>query len=219
LNWSLLDDGSSDVAPEKRSYHAMTCLDDNRIYVFGGCGTTRLNDFFCFDKAKSQWTRLASDDRIEPRGGSSLCSYKEPTTGREFIYCVGGFCGHELDNCFRYSVEQNKWSPISSLPMGLSVFALSALNDASASGIFILHGGEIGPSRGGHEVAGQFSAESFLFDGQDWKNIEIDQEHEMPCARAWHASSYFNGKLYVYGGLDQNNTRLGDLYELTLKAV
>jgi N-acetylneuraminic acid mutarotase len=216
LCWSLLDDGTSDSAPEQRSYHAMTSTDDEHIYVFGGCGATRLADFHRFDKSTAKWTKLAVDSRIEPRGGAALCSYKEKQTGKQLIYCIGGFCGRELDNCFSYNVDDDKWSQVEpGLPVGLSVFALSASDHDRVR--MVLHGGEIGPSRGGHELAGQFSDATYIYDGDMWSKIEFEQNDSvLPCARAWHASSYANGHFYIYGGLDQNNVRLCDLYEFTV---
>jgi hypothetical protein len=64
------------------------------------------------------------------------------------LYLIGGFCGHELDDCFQYDIKENKWTQIESLPRKLSVFACSSVNDETYEGKLrlILHGGEVDPS-------------------------------------------------------------------------
>jgi len=211
-NWKLLDDGKSINSPVARSYHAMTSL-SNRIFLFGGCGENRLNDFYSFDISKNEWSRLAQDERIAPRGGSSICSYK--SNGQEYIYLVGGFCGHELNDCFVYNVQNNSWSKATNLPLGLSVFALTSVDDGKFAGSrLILHGGEIGPSTEGHKSAGEFSNDTYLFDGDNWSKVEAENK---PVPRAWHAGTYSNGKFYAYGGLLENSERNGELFELAFE--
>lgn len=37
-----------------------------------------------------------------------------------------------------------------------------------------------------------------------------------PNERASHSSAYFNGKLYIFGGMDEDNTKFCDLWELDI---
>ncbi len=80
------------------------------------------------------------------QGGSNLCAYENGT--ERGLYLVGGFCGRELDDCYHYNIDENKWTQIESLPRKLSVFACSAVDDKSYDGKLrlILHGGEVDPS-------------------------------------------------------------------------
>lgn len=208
-NWKLLNDGKSEDSPLARSYHAMTSL-NNRLYVFGGCAKNRLNDLHCYDLTKNKWNSLAQDERIAARGGSSICSYKNKDDGQEYIYVIGGFSGKEQDDCFVYNVQNNSWSQIASLPKGLSVFA-SASVDGNNDFRLIVHGGEIGPSKEGHKSAGEFSSDTFVYNGENW--IKIESENT-PIPRAWHAGNYSDGKFYIYGGMLENSDRAADLLAL-----
>jgi N-acetylneuraminic acid mutarotase len=208
-NWKLLDDGKSKNAPISRSYHAMTSLSD-RLFVFGGCSEGRLNDFYCFDLIKNEWNRLPQDDRISPRGGSAICSYKSNTDGQEYVYVIGGFNGKEIDDCFVYNVQNSTWSQIASLPKGLSVFASAIVNDNKEFRL-IVHGGEIGPSNEGHKSAGEFSSDTLLFDGEKWIKVE---SQNAPIPRAWHAGTYGDGNFYIYGGMLENSDRIAELFSL-----
>jgi len=215
--WKLLDDGVSkanDQRPAARSYHAMTSLDE-KLYIFGGCTESRLNDFFSYDTVKAEWKKLAQDELIKPRGGSAICSYKNEATNEACIYLFGGFCGHELSDCFKYSIEENSWSQISGLPSGLSVFASASLNQPNAR--IIVHGGEIDPSTQGHTAAGEFTADTILFDGEAWSKVKIENEEVMPSSRGWHAGSSGSGKFFVYGGNLENNARTNELWQLELQ--
>ena len=75
----------------------------------------------------------------------------------------------------------------------------------------ILHGGEIGPSAEGHKSAGEFSNDTFIFNGEKWIKVE---SQNTPTARAWHAGTYGDGKFYIYGGLLENSDRLAELLSL-----
>ena len=210
--WKLIDDGKSENAPLARSYHAMTSL-NNRIFIFGGCAKDRLNDFYSFDLSKKEWKRLVHDDRIKPRGGSAICAYKSNIDSQEYIYLIGGFCGKELDDCFVYNVKDNNWSQIANLPIGLSVFASATVDDNKEFRL-IVQGGEIGPSKDGHKVAGEFSNSTFVYNGENWQKVETAKT---PIPHAWHAGTYSEGKFYVYGGMLENSDRSGELFELELK--
>jgi hypothetical protein len=101
-----------------------------------------------------------------------LCAFESKNEHLESscLYLMGGFCGEELDDCFRYDLATKKWTRIESLPRKLSVFACSSVDDSLWGGKIrlILHGGEVDPSTAGHNGAGEFSNDTYLFDGLKW---------------------------------------------------
>ena len=49
----------------------------------------------------------------------------------------------------------------------------------------------------------------------EWTLVEI-MSKETPCIRASHSTAVYNGKCYIFGGQDDDNNKLNDLWELTL---
>lgn len=142
-----------------------------------------------------------------------MCAYESLDEAKELscLYLIGGFCGHELDDCFRFEIKTQKWEQIESLPRKLSVFACSSVGNRNSNVRLILHGGEVDPSTVGHNGAGEFSSDTYIFDGNKWKFVDTDQK---PSSRGWHASCLdaFNSKLYIYGGNLENNERTNELW-------
>ncbi|CAF1083398.1 unnamed protein product [Brachionus calyciflorus] len=201
--WSLIhSDTDSEVYPSRRSYHTMTSQ-GNKLYIFGGCSVKagRLNDLYEFDIGSQKWTKLPSDESIVARGGACLVSRDQ------CLYLIGGFCGHELDECFMFDLRENKWTQIESLPRKLSVFACSSINSENVQ--LVLHGGEVDPSTMGHNGAGEFSSDTYVYDGKQWKYIDLV---EKPSSRGWHSSCSDENKFYIYGGNLENNERTDELW-------
>ena len=48
-----------------------------------------------------------------------------------------------------------------------------------------------------------------------WQKIGSDDD-ERPCIRASHSLVHFNGCCYIFGGQDDDNNKLCDLWELNL---
>jgi hypothetical protein len=212
--WTLLCDGKLDGCPEKRSYHTMAGL-GNKIYVFGGCSVNhgRLNDLHEFNLETKQWTRLPTNDSILPRGGTSLCSYEN--ADEKCLYVIGGFAGMELDDCYKFNLIDKSWSSIQNLPRKLSVFALASVKNSTTR--LILHGGEVDPSTLGHNGAGEFTKETFLFDGTQWNAASKQVLNSGPTSRGWHSGcSDHNGNFYIYGGNLEDNKRSDELWCLAL---
>jgi N-acetylneuraminic acid mutarotase len=213
--WTLLCDGKSHECPEKRSYHTMAAL-ENKIYVFGGCSVDhgRLNDLHEFDLEAKKWTRLPSDDRILPRGGSTLCSYEN--SDEKCLYVIAGFAGKELDDCYKFNLKDKSWSQIQDLPRKLSVFACAAVSNSSMR--LILHGGEVDPSTLGHNGAGEFTRETFMFDGTQWHSLSDQVLNCEPSSRGWHSGcADSEGNFYIYGGNLEDNKRTNELWCLSFQ--
>jgi hypothetical protein len=50
----------------------------------------------------------------------------------------------------------------------------------------------------------------------DWTKVECTSK-EAPCIRASHSSCVYNDKMYIFGGQDDDNNKLCDLWECDLK--
>ena len=218
--WTKLDDGEDDkqsVRPEKRSYHAM-CAHKDKLYVFGGCSANhgRLNDLFEYDTKANKWTRLNSDEKIAGRGGSLLCNDPEA----DFLYVIAGFCGEELNDMYKFDIAANGWTRIADLPRKLSVFACSTVESSKLkvnghNVKLILHGGEIDPSTIGHNGAGEFSNDTYIFDGTNWHMLDNSSPLK-PTSRGWHAACFSSADdtFYIFGGLLENVLRNNELWSL-----
>lgn len=129
------------------------------------------------------------------------------------MYVVGGFCGRELDDCWKFDLNRKEWIQIENLPRHLSVFACESVFDKQNLRL-ILHGGEVDPSTLGHNGAGEFSKSTYIYDGQCWSLLEFSDEDFKPSTRGWHAGAYSNGSFYIYGGNLENNKRTNELWQL-----
>jgi N-acetylneuraminic acid mutarotase len=49
----------------------------------------------------------------------------------------------------------------------------------------------------------------------EWSLVEVKSK-EIPCIRASHSTAVYNGKCYIFGGQDDDNNKLNDLWELSL---
>lgn len=79
----------------------------NKLYVFGGCGSTgRLNDLWCFDMTSSTWTEHSTSETVPARGGSVLVASADGSR----LYLMGGFNGAELQDCHVFNTNTGKCS-------------------------------------------------------------------------------------------------------------
>ena len=49
----------------------------------------------------------------------------------------------------------------------------------------------------------------------NWKKVGASSK-TAPCVRASHSSVHHNGKIYIFGGQDDDNNKLSDLWEFDL---
>ena len=151
------------------------------------------------------------------RGGSSLWARNENELFLFFGFSPSSPHGPELDDVWKFDVEEKKWSLVErdhslKWPQGRSVFGLASLGEAC-----VIFGGEISPSTKGHEGAGSFSQDLWLFDGENWTELQQKGE-KTPSARGWHEMCFFGeGKILLVGGLNETNDRLFDAYILEIE--
>ena len=56
---------------------------------------------------------------------------------------------------------------------------------------------------------------SYSFETEEWKKIEITGNK--PCPRSGHAACVINSKMYMFGGISEENARLNDLWVCNLE--
>lgn len=214
--------------PEPRSFHAMCAAGspgDSRIFVFGGCGMRgRLNDLWCFDAEAGSWHCLhpggAAETAPRPRGGASLVA--SPDGSR--VLLLFGFSGAQQGDIAVFDIAAGRWELLppeaqqGEVPSPRSVFAAALAPDFGAQGEVILFGGERVASDLGHEGAGAFASDLHALDvaGLRWRSLR--PEGEAPRPRGWAGMAARGAdSLLLFGGLDADNTRLGDAWELALE--
>lgn len=58
----------------------------------------------------------------------------------------------------------------------------------------------------------QNSMLSYNFENGEWDTVYPDKESAMPQPRAGHSAIVHEGKMYVFGGKDEDNEKLKDLW-------
>ena len=80
------------------------------------------------------------------------------------------------------------------------------INDSS----FIIFGGFVAGSRTDETFVGSKNGSTI-----EWKQI-ADASPSKPCVRSSHTISHHGGKCYIFGGQDDDNNKLNDVWELDL---
>jgi hypothetical protein len=217
---------SSTVNPQARSYHCSIAT-SNTVIIHAGCGNAdvgRLNDLWSFDISAKGWTKLA-DAPGDPRGGSAIAFDKR--TSR--LWRFGGFNGKiEVGGVIDYielgngkSLQEAEWASVdfgsvatqSTVPGARSVTGLHVLADGRLVTFF----GEGKPSpTGGHDAAGNFWGDVWIFDGKSKTWEEVSQKGETPGERGWFGSDAGGEGVVVWGGINKDNDRIPDGWILKL---
>ncbi|KAJ3085511.1 hypothetical protein HK100_009028 [Physocladia obscura] len=228
-NWNILAPPDAPNSPPARSYHAMAAS-ANHIFVFGGCPATgRLNDLIRFDPASKQWSHpIAPHPDLSQRGGPGLA-----VLGSRLVL-FGGFNGKELGDMWTINISDDatktdkyEWKPVSfenndttttAIPGKRSVAGFVALPALDA---VVLFHGERDPSERGHEGAGKYNDDVWVFRFTSdpnaevqtgvWErcDVEVDDvggQGEVdvgPTARGWISAAAWQGdKVVMVGGFD-----------------
>jgi len=219
--------------PEERSYHVLTGVAPNTLYLHAGCPPTgRLSTLHALDLPTLTWHTLT--DAPEPaRGGTVLASIPSIGSAGSLIR-FGGFSGYELGGPLDiYDISRNKWesvTPRGEIPSARSVHALLGIPNPNTkkegSGLVaIMYGGERDPAPKelGHDGAGRFLSDVWglkrTADGNwTWEKATLKEGTDIPQPRGWFASDITeNDEVVVQGGLNENNERIGDAWVLTVE--
>ncbi|TXT07336.1 hypothetical protein VHUM_03056 [Vanrija humicola] len=234
--WRTLTPAAGDV-PAPRSYHSATST-GAQLIVHGGCPAKgpRLADVWAFAPASGRWTRLPDAPGIG-RGGSALAY----AAGSDTLFRFGGFngtteVGGQIDSLRLGAGTAGAWtSSVFGATEGLgrggddaaaelaaddagpgprSVTALHAVGDDTIALLF----GEGKPSpTGGHDAAGNFWDDVWVYAPSKDTWARVPPGDEWPAPRGWFASDASGGAVVLHGGLDARNERLADGWAFRLQ--
>ena len=135
---------------------------------------------------------------------SAACCYKNT------IFVFGG-CTRELENTLWYvEADGGAWGMISAgstTPCKRSSHCMAAVHNG-----FVVHGGR--------DEQGRALSDCFLYEADvgRWVPLTTPAGSVQPCARYGHAMTSYGSKIFLHGGVDQNDYALNDLYELDLQS-
>ena len=219
--WSLVKPANSTAPfPAGRSYHCITSDNCNKVYVHAGCPESgRLADLWVFDTEAKTWSELPSAPG-PARGGASIAFLQNT------LYRLNGFDGKTeqggaLDV---FNVASSSWNTITYAADGVegpearSVATLLPVAIGGSAYLVTLFG-EHDPSSLGHAGAGKMLANGWAWDLQGAKWEKIAASGDAPEARGWFDADVFqvggNSTVVVHGGLNEDNKRLGDVWQLS----
>ena len=219
--WKLIGPANPSAPyPASRSYHAMTSDGNDSIYVHAGCPEKgRLSDLWSFNVESKTWTELPPAPP-PARGGTSI------TVSGGKLYRMNGFDGNsEQGGAIDVLDLANRvWSTISFKPDGVhgpeprSVSALLAVKVKGRDFLVTLFG-ERDPSSLGHAGAGKMLADAWAFDLEREEWTKVEPKGDAPLPRGWFGADVVaddDGKhaVIIHGGLAEDSSRLGDVWEL-----
>lgn len=165
--------------------------------------------------AENKWTQLPSAPGF-PRGGTSFVALNS------VLLRFGGFSGEELGESIEiFDPAANQWTsrPFTHGPGKRSVAALVPHPYLSTKVVLLF--GEKSPSSDGHNAAGKFWSDIWLYDYQKdtWELAELENTHLLADGGVgWTAAAVNNktNEIIVWGGLNNRNERIGNAWKLTL---
>jgi N-acetylneuraminic acid mutarotase len=198
--------------------------------VHGGClaDGCRGSDVWAFDVQNRVWQRLP-DAPGKPRGGTTLAISGRPNR----LYRFGGFNGTgqeggQLDY-LELGIDRAEWqslmqgennstekSTADKWPGHRSVAGMESITANGGKEYLVLMFGEREPSNAGHAAAGKFWDDVWAFQVSEGKWTKVDVRSvdntsvEGPGRRGWIATAKTENGVVLWGGLDQDNQRLGD---------
>ncbi|KAF9880630.1 kelch repeat protein [Colletotrichum karsti] len=201
--------------PAGRSYHCIATDGADHIFVHAGCPEKgRLADLWSFNVTSKTWVQLP-DAPLPARGGPSIAYYD----GK--IYRMNGFDGKtERGGAVDiFNLTSQTWSTFSfgadgiDGPEARSVSAVLTISIQGKAHLVTLFG-ERDPSSLGHAGAGKMLEDVWAFDieGQTWS--KVDTQGTPPAPRGWFDADATRDAVIVHGGLAEDNSRLGDIWEL-----
>lgn len=115
-----------------------------------------------------------------------------------------------MADAYEFDTNKHTWSKMKQtgdVPKPRDDHSLSQIDDQS----FLIFGGYVEGSRVNECYVAKKNGNTL-----DWKLI-ADKSEIAPCIRASHSSAVYNNKCYIFGGQDDDNNKLCDLWELDLQ--
>jgi len=208
----------SGALPERRSNHCSFISNisgDEYLYIHGGrdlkegaiesmwcINLTKIGDFGSSSYNSVEWEQV----RNHGKGPGKISHHTACTSPQGAVIFYGGLKGEDsVSDIFIYDVTQCAWGL---LMQNNSItprddHAMAVADDGS----FYVFGGFVNGSRVNELCqctvdSGCISSEVISTSG--------------PCSRAGHSIAYAGGKMYVFGGQDDDNNKLDDLWHFDI---
>jgi N-acetylneuraminic acid mutarotase len=197
------------VLPLPRSAHAMVYDQSaGKVVLFGGVDDAgRFDDTWLYDSASDTWTLTDLKGSVpSPRSGHAMVF--DPAIGASILF--GGYDGIGLlDDTWVYDAQAGTWTelePSGTLPSPRGNHRMVYDSDI---GVVIMFGG----SDGDKELA-----DIWAYDPEANVWTELLPAGDAPSGREQHAMVYdpSAGRVLVFGGFDDTDTELNDLWDLTV---
>mmetsp|Transcript_1266 Transcript_1266/g.2291 ORF Transcript_1266/g.2291 Transcript_1266/m.2291 type:complete len:474 (-) Transcript_1266:82-1503(-) len=203
--------------PERRSNHCSFIVNDY-LYIHGGRDIKEgpmLNMWrLSIDSVKDLMDDPECGAAWEPVNFKGVMpgniSHHRPAVFGHSVVIFGGIKDYD-NNPFVYEFDSHKlmWSKMTQsgeVPKPCDDHSLSQIDEDS----FLIFGGFVEGSRVNECYVCRKKGNSL-----EWKHIGKNSAHR-PCIRASHSSVVHNGKCYIFGGQDDENNKLNDLWVLDL---
>lgn len=185
------------------------------LYLFGGCMIDhgRSNGLWQLSLKTLVWTELAPIQQQLQDPTAAPCARGGPgaVATADAVFIAFGYNGkEEQEDLWRFDLGKKSWSKIE--PRGEVKPSTRSVTDlaAGANGTFFVFGGEFTPSAQGHEGAGAYLDDAFLFNEKDqtWSKLQpANAEAAKPGARGWFNTCSYEKQFVVFGGFDGNERR------------
>jgi hypothetical protein len=174
----------------------------------------RLATMHMYSTVENTWSMCESAPG-SPRGGTCLVALGK------VLLRFGGFNGEELgDSLDVYYPARNTWSS-RSFTRGPGKRSVSTMlpHPLFPTTKAILLFGEKSPSSDGHNAAGKFWKDVWVYDFQNdqWEEAKLDKGYFLPGGGLGWAAACLGGSsdgIIVSGGLNEYNERLGSIWQI-----
>lgn len=189
----------------------------NSLYIHGGrdikvgpiqsmwrINLGQLNELAVHGDASCTW------ECVQQKGAPGKISHHKSAVFDHKAVIFGGILSNgDCDDPYEFDTDKLAWNKLKQtgdVPKPRDDHSLSQIDGNQ----FIIFGGF---------VAGSRVNECYICTKNggtlDWKKV-AESSPTKPNERASHSSAYFNGKLYIFGGMDEDNTKFCDLWELDI---
>lgn len=139
-----------------------------------------------------------------------ISHHKAAVFGNQVVI-YGGMTGiDEIEDVYEFDVSKESWAKLKQtgdVPKPRDDHSLAQIDDER----FIIFGGFVDGSR---------TNECFVCtkvnNTLQWKQVGADSP-QAPCIRASHSASVYEGKMYIFGGQDDENNKLNDIWEFDIE--